>query len=386
MPDTQIPPSPDKPLLRIAPRTRRSLGSRVGRAFRNSTREAFSREQLIASLKSLAWVAPMTVLIWVYAERENAEKQPVSFRVVARNNDPSRLVELQAQAADGHYSSNFVVRAELYGPKAKLEGVRQTLEGGGALEIDIPDLPTGHTPVSASSLLVNEPTLVQQGLSISNIVPGQMEVVIDKIEHRHVRVSVRPTVTNLDGSPLFTPATVEVTGPKSVLDAAGAKLVAYADLPVLTEPGDAQLKNLSVSVPINDPHVTISPAIVSAEVTVKRSDVDGVIKGMIVWAAYPPQAAIWDKYKPDYEPTLPDITVSGPADLIKDINDPTKPNKPKATLELSTNDLTAGPSIVGTQHMAKVKYDLGDPRLKLGTDAPKEWPYKIVVRMPSGDP
>ena len=33
-------------------------------------RDTFSREQLVSALRSLIWVAPLTVLIWIYAESE----------------------------------------------------------------------------------------------------------------------------------------------------------------------------------------------------------------------------------------------------------------------------------------------------------------------------
>src|SRR5438309_5499896 len=72
MPDTPIIPRGTEPKASLPlmaghpPTFRRRLSS----ATRAWARDTFSKRQLISSLKSLAWVAPLTILIWIYAERE----------------------------------------------------------------------------------------------------------------------------------------------------------------------------------------------------------------------------------------------------------------------------------------------------------------------------
>src|SRR5690242_1264927 len=50
---------------------------------------AFSRESLFNFAKTMAWVVPLTILIWVYAEREQRDTDPgVTFPIDVRSSDP----------------------------------------------------------------------------------------------------------------------------------------------------------------------------------------------------------------------------------------------------------------------------------------------------------
>src|SRR4051812_35414680 len=72
--------------------------SRVHRgwsATRRWARDTFSREQLLAGLKQLMLVAPLTLLIWVYAEREQqVPARGLQFAVEVRSNNPKVDVRL----------------------------------------------------------------------------------------------------------------------------------------------------------------------------------------------------------------------------------------------------------------------------------------------------
>src|SRR5262249_40168890 len=54
-----------------------------------------SRENVGNFFKTLAWVAPLTILIWVYAEREQVTTdQPVTIPVAMKDANPNRVVRL----------------------------------------------------------------------------------------------------------------------------------------------------------------------------------------------------------------------------------------------------------------------------------------------------
>src|SRR5947209_1061870 len=96
------PPAPRRPKRSFTWRALRAIRSRLG--------AAFSREGLLSGVKTLAWVVPMTVVIWVYAEREQIARQTVLFRVEAKNSSPDRqVVELISRGPEGR---NFTVRAD----------------------------------------------------------------------------------------------------------------------------------------------------------------------------------------------------------------------------------------------------------------------------------
>src|SRR5918993_1772552 len=82
---------------------------------------SLTRENLIAHAKTLAWVAPLTLLIWIYAEREqvaNYKDEPVPFELV--NSDDSRYVSLK-------HDENLIL--ELTGPRARVGDVLNKLRG-----------------------------------------------------------------------------------------------------------------------------------------------------------------------------------------------------------------------------------------------------------------
>jgi len=329
----------------------------------------FARDAIIRNLKSLPGVVLMTVLIWIYAEREQVIKSPVTFRVEAKNPDRNRLVELIVPSPDGQ------VHAELSGPQERLDRLREKLQTGG-LQIDIPDLEPGKHPLDMSAVANND-LFVKYGQTVISMNPARIEVKIDLIDHRSVDVRVSPTVTNLDGPAIFDPPRVIVSGPKSVLDAASARgnLVAYARLDGLKEPGFKSLPNVPVDVPINDPRVTVSPTTVSAKLTVKKNEIVGDVSGIPVWAAYPPGAK-WDKYKANYQPNIA-VKVVGLKEMIDEVNKPDSENKPHAILDLTT---VGDPPVLGKTYEGEIHFDFGKTGLKVTADAPQKIPFTVVER------
>ena len=92
-------------------------------AEKNWLLDTFSRDRLISFLKTLVWVAPLTLLIWVYAEREQVwttENESIPFELVS--SDPTRIVSLKG------VDKNLMV--DLQGPRARVEEVLEKLRGG----------------------------------------------------------------------------------------------------------------------------------------------------------------------------------------------------------------------------------------------------------------
>src|SRR5215213_5561758 len=111
----------------------RSRLQRASGATRRWARDTFSREQLVAALKQLAWVAPLTVLIWVYAEREQRTTDAdVRFGVEVNTNNPKVFVRL-LEPNDGYAS------ADLTGARSQLDKLRRDLGGGmNAVRFEVP--------------------------------------------------------------------------------------------------------------------------------------------------------------------------------------------------------------------------------------------------------
>src|SRR5438067_1295724 len=106
---TPIGPGPGRPVPRPKPSFARQCAS-AGRAWARST---FSRESLISSFKTFLWVAVLTPLIWIYAEREQLATLPsVQIKVQPHNADPSRVVTFGETGGN----LNISVGADLAGP------------------------------------------------------------------------------------------------------------------------------------------------------------------------------------------------------------------------------------------------------------------------------
>src|SRR5438128_11984242 len=84
----------------------------------------FTRENVISGVKTLAWVVPLTLLIWIYAEREQvqpAKDVSVPFELV--NPDLNRVVTLKPPQ-----DKNLIL--ELQGPQGRLQELLNKLHGG----------------------------------------------------------------------------------------------------------------------------------------------------------------------------------------------------------------------------------------------------------------
>lgn len=268
----------------LAPaRARAGLLRRSARATRRWARDTFSREQLVAGVKQFAWVAPLTVLIWVYAERMQQHKATIPFTVVARSSNPNVHVSI-VEPSDGS------VQATLQGARNKLERAQERVSSDDPVVINLP-FETRPSPnpitMSVAEILDKDPRFAGlawvEGPGSS---PAAVEVLVDPMEEHVLPVQVREQdAERLDaggGGAVFMPATVKVRLPRKAAEVArgatdGNKLVAYADLSALRDTADGGKQKLSdVRVFVHGADgaeaVTIEPTTVSAAVTLRDAD------------------------------------------------------------------------------------------------------------------
>ena len=355
MPETpvqSVPPAPrTTPDYAPRPARWRAVRSRL----RSWTRGTFSRDSLLSSLRSLAWVVPLTVLIWVYAEREQvATQQNFGFTVDVRSTDPTQIVSLRSPGGG-------VMHADLRGPQGGIDEVRKWLESG-PVDLDIDhNFEPGDHPISAD-VLNNQPRLKQLGVNMSNFMPTELLVHVDALVERDgIKISASPEdLKKLAAPPVFTPDHVRITVPRSVyLDARarGQELTVYADFRQFKEMGEEGKHTLSsvplvFSVKADAADAKISPATVSAQIEVRRSDAEWTLNGVAVYAACP-QIDKADKLKPSYSTVINGITVVGPPDAIERLKRQGSTEGYKASFFVT--DWT---SPTGTPHEAKLNLEL----------------------------
>src|SRR4051812_15684629 len=120
--------SPSGPRLAISSRTAPTRRERMTLRARSWWRNYFSRDRVMNGVRSLPWVVPLTLLIWVYAEREQVVPVPVAIPIEVVSTDPNRLVTIEGQSRPA--SGRPQVMATLSGPKAQTESVKDRLIDG----------------------------------------------------------------------------------------------------------------------------------------------------------------------------------------------------------------------------------------------------------------
>src|SRR5262245_2022990 len=108
-------------------------------ATRDWVRSLLTREAMFDGVRTGAWVIPLTVLIWIYAEQQQRTDDKLQIPVNIRSTDPDRIISLP-RGAD-------LPMVDVRGPKSAIEDLKADLNRAGdnrLIDIDVPDsLPPG---------------------------------------------------------------------------------------------------------------------------------------------------------------------------------------------------------------------------------------------------
>ena len=348
--------------LNYAPAPRGAFGRAFG-STRRWLKDTFSKEQLLSGLKQLAWVAPLTLLIWVYAEREQQTSATLRFPVAARSSDPNVFVRV-SDPGEG------IVQATFEGSRNRLEEVTGQVGADHPVYVDVPPdfKPGAHTfPVAA---IVNRDGRFQGLTWVSgpNSTPVRVEVVVEPMVEQTLAVQLRPQDRERFSRHAFTPAKVKVRMPGDVARQAraesGGELVAYADLGPLTEksPGlDLTIPDVRVYVDKADSDdVKIEPAAVSASLTLVEANRTYTI--LEVPVSLTGAGGVFDEYRVELNPaTLFNVEVVGPPRAIEEL-ERNEGADVRAHAWVSLED-------VGTGVKKKVQFILPDPALRVHPDS-----------------
>ncbi|HWB53060.1 MAG TPA: hypothetical protein VG722_02670 [Tepidisphaeraceae bacterium] len=321
--------------------------------------QSITRENVIDWLRTLAWVVPLTLLIWIWAEREQLARtpSPVAIPIALRTASPNVVVHLKSPG-DGN------VMAELSGPSKSLDEVLKIIQN----------------PIAANRVYINVDGNVQpgrytlpadrigqstifagRGVSVVDASPPTLTYDVEKIVEANFPVELSSDITNLDGPATFDPPTVRFRGPQSVLDRLTADRETYvtADLSgrdALHIPGAHEEKAVPIQPPrqVSDQEVTFTPSTVTAVFKVRQTEEKFIYPSMPVWVLAPPVLA--DRgYKVVIvsNPNLANVTLLASPSLIAQLRNDTLTPKPRAHIDVSLDDLPSG-----TVRTRQVKYDL----------------------------
>ena len=296
----------------------------------------FTRQNVVSFLKTLAWVVPLTLLIWIYAEQEQlvtATNVPATIDV--QSTDPGRTVTLLSPREK-------MILCDLRGPNSILDRIRESLTPTSPLVLDIDDsTPLGEHEIQTLPKIESNSRFKSAGLTVEKASPESLRILVDRLQERDVSVEAPPGLLSLQ-SASFTPSTVKIKGPQHVLDKLAeannghlAVIADLANLPILNSPGQHPPVAVSLLPVDAADDVTCSPSTVAATLTVKESDVAGTATNLPIYLLA--SGSLLDKYKITYEPLFyPSVKVIGPPDKIDQIN--SHQARPIAVLELEDED------------------------------------------------
>jgi hypothetical protein len=298
-------------------------------------------DAVVGFLKTLVWVAPLTLLIWVYAEREqNVTQSGIIVPIEVRTNDPNRIVTLRGPA-----DKNVVL--ELYGPRAKVDHIRDLLRPGAnesaPLVIDIdPKITSGENKTSTIEQINNNPIFKNNGITVKRAEPPNLVVDIDTFEDR-TDVQIRPSPESaklLAEKPAFVPDTVNLRAPKSVIESHPDELFVNADLAnreelkSTTNSGKVTLDRVRLYWPVSRDNVHITPQTISATVVLKAAqDAKYTIKSVSIFKTTP--SGFENQFDVIFKDTISNVEVTGPREQIDTID---KTFKPVAVFEVTAFD------------------------------------------------
>jgi hypothetical protein len=321
-------------------------------------RGGLTRDNIVSNLKTLAWVVPLTLLIWIWAEREQVQPLKdvtVPFELISV--DPNRVIRNKSG------DSNLVL--ELSGPQARLHELKNKLSGGimpRGLRLEVPTtFGVNQDHVLRTIDLVNNQQIFRDyGVIVGSVQPARIEVSIDELVDREAKIVVPPTVTNVDAT--FDPPTVKIRGPLGLLNRAAqaqrGQLVVYAVADAWPRtPGAHQVPNVVLIAPdeLKDDRVRINDAQakISATLDVRQADKTYRWDSMPVSVDWPFGST--SKYDVVIErPAVQNVTLVGPPEVIDAMQKPDFEPQPKARLVITRADLLA----VGERRTKVVQYDL----------------------------
>jgi len=281
-------------------------------------RRAFSRDNLIADLKTLITVVPLTILVWIYAEQQQLVTDKDTIVIAVQSDDPVHHMATLLNPSDG--TIQVTIQGSQIGIDRLKTELRQTVMSK-PLEIKIPaGLTPGRQQVVALDQIAGSSVFSSEGVTVTACAPETLLVRVDELVERPAPVEAPDDVPGLLKA-VFNPPTVKIRGPAPLLDELQRRggLKAVADLagePALKQPGEHDKLSLNLIPQLN---VTFIPDTVSTDVRIGEANQSIQVSPVPVKV----EGSKWlmDNYKFTYKEWLTDpVTLIGPRQQIGLIN------------------------------------------------------------------
>jgi hypothetical protein len=275
------------------------------------------REKLNEGFKTFLWIAPLTALIWIYAERAQIAPLEQRVQIAVKSASSDRVATLLPPF-------DRFVTLDLRAPRASLDAVRDRLTNTRYLEIIIPDEigPDFQGDISLTERIERHPLFQEWAVDVERSFPAIARIRVEPKDSRTLRLEVKAENSGF-GSVTFDPPTITISGPRSIIQRLPADQVAYTDLDKLRTYGPGiRTDTVSVLLPpgFDQEGVTKDPPRVQATVEIKQGAKETLAS--IGIGVEIPGVLLEDLPKVIGPRTLPNVEVSGPPAQIARIRQP----------------------------------------------------------------
>lgn len=284
-------------------------------------------------VRTLLWLAPLTILVWYTAESSSRETVPVEKVIKLVASDRNKSIS----PSDGKISfTAYVTRPQ----------VDQVKGLGEPLVLTLTNLPeSGPTVQRTRDLLVASDALRAINVSsVTAVSPENLQIVVDTIVEKDIAVVAKDIPNLVRESAVFDPPTVKIRGPADALRNGGTVEAALDEQDVFATPGKKDKRAVKLRW-TGKGDVQITPATVDATVEIRESDVEYVVASVPVFATLP--VGFTDDWKLSLNPDfITNVKLLGPEEQITLIRD--AKYIPKARLdfvETEFNTLKGGSSV-----------------------------------------
>lgn len=309
---------------------------------------------MLRHLRTILIVTTIAAIVWAFAEAESL--RPLNAEIdLALVSDPAstRTLELIDPKPDSRLGPGTAIRVigEIEGPAATLAQIERILGDPIRLSAGDPGMPKdpGTWPISLRDLLRDHPALRGRGMVIRRVEPANITLRIDDLVERQLPIRVELPEGETDGPAESRPRSTTVLLPKSVSDTLPADAIALARIDQTTwdrlVPGRRETVpgiRLEISgVPSDTTSLRVRPPVVDISLAVRMRTSTLRVATVPVHLRIPPvELALFDVEIPEQDRVLIDVVVSGPADLVRQIEDRSFPLI--ATVTLTYEDLERG--------------------------------------------
>lgn len=332
-------------------------------------------------------VAVVTLLIWIFAEGESLSAETFAMEVRIESDVPGLVAS--AAPTEGRWTG--FVEARMAGSIARLNRMHALLRREDAIVLGIEEIGREGGRIRLAEALRRHPLFVDSGVTIHEVDPATVEVIVDELIERTLEVQVETLGAQLQGAAVPSPKQVRLRLPQSLSIDLPDSLAAVAEVPAemlqaLVPGRRTTLPNVRVRLPAGLrelPQTTLDPAAVDVTLTLAARTGETSVANVPVDIRMPGLFA--DDYTirvVEGSGFLRDVRLMGPSELVERIG-PGRSFQPRAEVFLVPSELDE--ALVGRDRAELVR----EPRLiglPSGVDVVGEVPaVRILVSRRDGE-